>query len=131
VVTHELGHLLGLDSVTPSLLPHDWMTATLAPGVRRYPDISIVAMPHTSAPVALDRVFTDAVPALLPQIGAGGTHSLDLVFASAEPIFDYTNSSANGNHSSGSSANDLWTESYQDALLLGDKKRDPWTDGIG
>ena len=31
VVTHEFGHLLGLDSVAPSLLPHDWMTATLAP----------------------------------------------------------------------------------------------------
>ncbi len=39
VVTHEFGHLLGLDSVSPALMPHDWMTATLAPGVRRYPDM--------------------------------------------------------------------------------------------
>jgi hypothetical protein len=38
VVTHELGHVLGFDSINPSLLGHDWMTATLGLGVRRYPD---------------------------------------------------------------------------------------------
>jgi hypothetical protein len=38
VVTHELGHVLGLDSINPSILGHDWMTATLGLGVRRYSD---------------------------------------------------------------------------------------------
>jgi hypothetical protein len=38
VVTHELGHVLGLDSIDPATLGHDWMTATLGTGLRRYPD---------------------------------------------------------------------------------------------
>jgi hypothetical protein len=38
VVTHELGHLLGFASIGPGLLSHDWTTATLGTGVRRYPD---------------------------------------------------------------------------------------------
>ena len=38
VVTHELGHVLGFASIDPGILGHDWMTATLATGVRRYPD---------------------------------------------------------------------------------------------
>ena len=38
VVTHELGHVLGFGSVDPGILGHDWMTATLGTGIRRYPD---------------------------------------------------------------------------------------------
>jgi hypothetical protein len=37
VVTHELGHLLGFDSIDPAVLTNDWMTATLPTGVRRLP----------------------------------------------------------------------------------------------
>jgi hypothetical protein len=37
VVTHELGHVLGFASIDPSILDHDWMTATLGTGVRRSP----------------------------------------------------------------------------------------------
>ena len=74
-------------------------------------------------------MFTDSVPALLPPTGSSGTRSLDLVFASAEPIFDYTSNPANGTRSGGAAASDIWTENYQDVLLWGDKKRDPWKDG--
>jgi hypothetical protein len=37
VVTHELGHTLGLDSVDPAAAAHDLMTATLGVGTRRVP----------------------------------------------------------------------------------------------
>ncbi len=37
VVTHELGHILGYASIDPSVLGNDWMTATLATGVRARP----------------------------------------------------------------------------------------------
>jgi hypothetical protein len=51
VVTHELGHVLGLASITPGVLGHDWMTATLGTGVRRYPDAAPQGEP-SSAPEA-------------------------------------------------------------------------------
>jgi hypothetical protein len=35
VLGHELGHVVGLASIDPSLRPHDLMTTTLEPGVRR------------------------------------------------------------------------------------------------
>jgi hypothetical protein len=35
VVEHELGHVLGLSSLNPQVVPHDLMTETLATGVRR------------------------------------------------------------------------------------------------
>jgi hypothetical protein len=38
VVTHEFGHLLGFASIDPAKSAHDWMTATLGLGIRRYPD---------------------------------------------------------------------------------------------
>jgi hypothetical protein len=38
VVTHEFGHLLGFASIDPAIEGHDWMTATLGTGIRRYPD---------------------------------------------------------------------------------------------
>jgi hypothetical protein len=45
VVTHELGHVLGFASVNPMLKGHDWMTATLATGMRRLPDPAAVVQP--------------------------------------------------------------------------------------
>jgi hypothetical protein len=35
VVEHELGHVLGLSDLDPQLAPHDLMTESLSPGVRR------------------------------------------------------------------------------------------------
>src|SRR4029453_5115328 len=35
VVAHELGHVLGLSDLDPQAVPHDLLTETLAPGVRR------------------------------------------------------------------------------------------------
>lgn len=37
VVTHELGHVLGYDSIDAAILADDWMTATLGTGKRRLP----------------------------------------------------------------------------------------------
>jgi hypothetical protein len=37
LVMHELGHVLGFDSVAATVKDHDWMTATLGAGVRRLP----------------------------------------------------------------------------------------------
>src|SRR5205823_1507687 len=42
VVTHELGHVLGFASVDQGTLDHDWMTATLGTGVRRYAEAPTV-----------------------------------------------------------------------------------------
>jgi hypothetical protein len=36
-VEHELGHVLGLSDLDPQATPHDLLTTTLAPGVRRLP----------------------------------------------------------------------------------------------
>jgi hypothetical protein len=38
VVLHEFGHVLGFESIDPTIQSQDWMTATLAAGVRRLPD---------------------------------------------------------------------------------------------
>jgi hypothetical protein len=48
VVTHELGHVLGFASIDASILDHDWMTATLGTGVRRYPDAANENVPYQS-----------------------------------------------------------------------------------
>jgi hypothetical protein len=45
VVTHELGHVLGFASVNPMLQAHDWMTETLATGIRRFADPAAAAPP--------------------------------------------------------------------------------------
>jgi hypothetical protein len=38
VVLHELGHVLGYESIDPSIQGQDWMTSTLGTGIRRLPD---------------------------------------------------------------------------------------------
>jgi hypothetical protein len=101
VVTHELGHLLGFDSIDSAVLAHDWMTATLATGVRRYPDVVAIRAKPDPLPgpetVVLDHVFAAPAPwamSLDPSalgVKAGNAAPfLDLVFASQVPIFDYT-----------------------------------------
>src|SRR5207244_1792349 len=48
VVTHELGHVLGFASVDQGTLDHDWMTATLGTGVRRYAEApTVFAVPQS------------------------------------------------------------------------------------
>src|SRR4051812_7427265 len=37
VVMHEMGHVLGLDDLDVQATPHDLMTVSLAPGIRRLP----------------------------------------------------------------------------------------------
>src|SRR5262249_54442901 len=64
VVEHELGHVLGLGDLDPLAVPHDLLTETLAPGVRRTPAplFAVVAAAETpaaqppgTAPATLDR----------------------------------------------------------------------------
>jgi hypothetical protein len=59
VVTHELGHVLGFASIDASALDHDWMTATLGIGVRRYRD----AAAGSGLPPAPQVPLWSAVPA--------------------------------------------------------------------
>jgi len=40
VVLHELGHVLGFESIDPAIQSQDWMTATLGTGIRRLPDLA-------------------------------------------------------------------------------------------
>ena len=87
VVTHELGHVLGFASVDASILGHDWMSATLGTGVRRYPDavagsgrppaleVPIVAAMHASPagnPWASGNSLTSVVAALLVSPASPG-----------------------------------------------------------
>jgi hypothetical protein len=57
VITHELGHRLGLGDLDPALVPHDLETLTLGVGVRRLP-AWVTAAPVAPAP--------ETVPSLLP-----------------------------------------------------------------
>jgi PKD repeat protein len=62
VVTHELGHVLGFASIDVGIPGHDWMTATLATGVRRDPDPARGSHPP-SATGAHTLAATDQAPA--------------------------------------------------------------------
>jgi hypothetical protein len=48
VVMHELGHVLGLSDKDASTHAHDLMAATLAPGVRRLPETSLIRADETA-----------------------------------------------------------------------------------
>ena len=74
VVTHELGHVLGFGRIDPGILGHDWMTATLGTGVRRYPD----AAQGSEPPSVLGTLALTATY----QSPAGGTGAL----GSAPPV---------------------------------------------
>jgi hypothetical protein len=66
VVEHELGHVLGLNDLDPQAVPHDLLTTTLAPGVRRLPT-------PTDPPPA---TYVAPPPLVLPQ-GIRGDGSSD------------------------------------------------------
>src|SRR5207237_798583 len=74
VVTHELGHVLGLDDIDPAAAAHDLMTQTLAPGVRRLPEA--VAAPGVTFGVSVGG-GTASTPGGRP---AGPQESLDAIF---------------------------------------------------
>jgi hypothetical protein len=73
VVEHELGHVLGLGDLDPLAVPHDLLTETLAPGVRRSPEplFAVVAAAETPAaqPPGSAPATLDLNPSLL--IGSG------------------------------------------------------------
>jgi hypothetical protein len=85
VVTHELGHILGLGDVSASQLPDDLMDTTLPTGTRRLPStVDMKALAMTSPPAA-----AAATLASQPLIYAATqeTHLLDS-FASEDAIAD-------------------------------------------
>jgi hypothetical protein len=69
VVTHELGHILGLADVSATFLPDDLMDTTLPTGTRRLPtptDVDAVFAggfeTTTATPLAMPQAFTLATP---------------------------------------------------------------------
>jgi hypothetical protein len=67
VVEHELGHVLGLADLDPSAAPHDLMTTTLSPGVRRLP----APMAASVVPAPADTAQAPApVPSPAEPVGA-------------------------------------------------------------
>jgi hypothetical protein len=63
VVEHELGHVLGLADINPLAAPHDLLTTTLAPGVRRLPMSSL-------DPLAVGIITADAASTAAPALEA-------------------------------------------------------------
>jgi hypothetical protein len=76
VVTHELGHVLGFASIDPGTLGHDWMTATLGTGSRRYPDPARASGP---APAAAASVVTAAARTSDGGTGTIGSRTLEVI----------------------------------------------------
>ena len=94
VVTHELGHILGLPDVAASALPNDLMDTELPTGVRRLPsaaDIAALATgllvpPQGTVPVTvIEFALPIASPASSPSTAAGFSprHSIQQARASA------------------------------------------------
>ena len=67
---HELGHVIGVDDVSPALRPDDVMDETLSPGERRLPTAVDATGAVTAAPAALAVAATD--PAAADGAGAAG-----------------------------------------------------------
>jgi hypothetical protein len=63
VVEHELGHVLGLSDLDPQAVPHDLLTQTLAPGVRRLLSVG-AADPATEETPQAPAPSTRPVPAV-------------------------------------------------------------------
>ena len=61
VVMHELGHVIGVDDVSPALRPDDLMDQTLSPGERRLPTAADVTGAVTAAPMAFAVAAADPV----------------------------------------------------------------------
>src|SRR5262249_55223882 len=88
VVEHELGHVLGLDDLDPQAVPHDLLTTTLAPGVRRLPTpvVEVVAPAALATPEASpapSTLQTPAAPLVVPPVApaGGGADPLGLTLA--------------------------------------------------
>ena len=65
VVMHEVGHFLGLEDLDPSEHPHELMTATIGPGVRRLPASQEAFLPPEEVVVVqVAGIPADAVPVL-------------------------------------------------------------------
>jgi hypothetical protein len=77
VVTHELGHVLGFDSVVASMLAHDWMTATLGLGVRRSADAA--SPEERRAPVASAGGLVPSLSGATPVPGAAAAWPVPLL----------------------------------------------------
>jgi hypothetical protein len=86
VVMHELGHVIGLDSIDPAVAPHDLMTATLSTGTRR------LAVP-ADGPVALGAPAATEVTAGTPTDVVSGSKDVAVATDVTVPAGD-TNSGA-------------------------------------
>ncbi len=96
VVTHELGHSLGLGDLNPSQVANDLMTETLAPGVGRLPsalDVAAInavhaaalgATPTSAAPPALDFAPVAAAIYAAPLPAPTAVAALDEAFATTD-----------------------------------------------
>jgi len=78
VVTHELAHVVGYASVDASVLPHDLMTKTIAPGVRRisHEDVLFVSMTSTTSPTP---IAADMAPAATLPVRPAATEESTFV----------------------------------------------------
>ncbi|MBD2200773.1 MULTISPECIES: Calx-beta domain-containing protein [Calothrix] len=88
VLTHELGHVLGLPDIDASITPHQLMSATLSTGVRRIPHSpSVTVLPKviSSQPLSLNFATNDSFvqPNSITQntvvLNAVNTNSLNIL----------------------------------------------------
>jgi hypothetical protein len=110
VVSHELAHVLGFASVDPALLPHDLMTATLAPGVRRtapetLPSPSFAVTPGSVSDAGIEQYGSNVV-AFVPTLAPG---TMSPAADGLDPVWLLVNGTQAGN-------GDLWQESATAAL---------------
>jgi hypothetical protein len=103
VVTHELGHILGLPDVSATFLPNDLMDTTLPTGTRRLPsatDVDAVfagGFETTSAtPVAAPQAFVLASP-LASDDDEQDWFEVDPALAQAWAAWQSTTSTGPGN----------------------------------
>ncbi len=91
VIAHELGHVLGLDDLDPTVAPDDLMAETLAPGIRRLPGPPI-SIPHTGRRNTLDGLPSPAVAGLgevaSSGIRPGNTDRQTTDKQTARPVLD-------------------------------------------
>jgi hypothetical protein len=69
VVEHELGHVLGLSDLDPQATPHDLLTTTLAPGVRRLPTGLPAVVETTAEPSAPSSTQASTAPPAVTPAG--------------------------------------------------------------
>ncbi|MBL8535715.1 MAG: cadherin-like domain-containing protein, partial [Betaproteobacteria bacterium] len=99
VLTHEMGHALGLDDIPVSVTPVSLMTGTLGTGVRRLPSSTDLPADETPAPVVTPQapvivqtsqpVQTVAIPAVGQLLVGSGPLSVGLTngaFSVSDPL---------------------------------------------